>query len=78
MSIDVAQLDDLDDIRTLLQSSRLPAEDLDVGGVQAHWVWRNAGRVVGTVGLDVVGVAEHRLFASGCCKCACAMVKSIG
>ena len=55
MALEVAQAGDLADIRALLRSSRLPAEDLDAGGVHAHWVWREAGRVVGTAGLDVVG-----------------------
>lgn len=142
MNIDVAQPTDLVGIRTLLQSSGLPSEDVDASGVQSHWVSRDAGLVVGTIGLDVVGaeavirslvthsafrgagiatalcdaaeeearrrgviavylltesasrfaerrgyrtidratvpdsVAQHRQFASGCCRCACTMVKS--
>lgn len=143
MMIEVARLADLDNIRTLLQSNGLPADDLDDNGVQSHWVCRDANRVVATVGLDIIGaeavlrslvthsdfrgegiatalcdtaegearrrrvtavylltesaagfaegrgyrtvdratvpesVAQHRQFASGCCQCARAMVKSL-
>jgi amino-acid N-acetyltransferase len=144
MTLEVAQAADLANIRALLRSNGLPIEDLDAGGVQTHWVWRDADRVVATVGLDVVGtvavirslvtdsafrgqhiasalcdaaedegrrrgvtsvylltesaaelferrgyravdratvpdgVACHRQFASGCCRCARTMVKSVG
>jgi amino-acid N-acetyltransferase len=55
VAVEVARLADLEDIRTLLRCNGLPTEDLDDNGVQSHWVWRDAARVVGTVGLDTVG-----------------------
>jgi amino-acid N-acetyltransferase len=55
MTVEIAQADDLASIRALLRSNGLPTEDLDAGGAQAHWVWRDAAGVVATVGLDVVG-----------------------
>jgi amino-acid N-acetyltransferase len=57
MTLEVARVSDLDNIRALLRSNGLPTEDLDASGVQAHWVWRDAGCVVGTVGLDIVDTA---------------------
>jgi N-acetylglutamate synthase-like GNAT family acetyltransferase len=143
MAVAVADPGDLTNIQELLRSNGLPTEDLDAAGVRTHWVWREAGRVVGTAGLDVVGsfavfrslateeafrgqgiatalcdaaeeeahrrgvtalylltetapalferrgyrtidrasvpesIACHRQFASGCCQCAVAMVKSL-
>ena len=142
--LDVARPEDLLAISELLRSNGLPTEDLHAAGVQAHWVCRDADRVVGTVALDIVGtvavlrslvtdrawrgqriatalcdaaedearkrrvtelylltetatglfarrgyqaidrtavpggIAQHRQFASGCCQCAQAMVKSLG
>jgi amino-acid N-acetyltransferase len=55
MTLHVANADDLPAIRALLLSNGLPIDDVDASPVQAHWVWRNADRVVGTVALDVVG-----------------------
>jgi amino-acid N-acetyltransferase len=55
MSVEVARVSDLDDIRSLLRSNGLPTEDLEASGVEAHWVCRDAGRVAGSVGMDVVG-----------------------
>lgn len=64
MSVDHARVAEAESIRTLLLSCGLPTEDLDAG-VQAHWVWRDAGRVVGTIGLDLVGaVAVIRSLAT--------------
>lgn len=65
MTLEVAQTGDLANIRTLLRANGLPTEGLDAGGVQAHWVWREADRVVATVALDVVGtVAVIRSLAT--------------
>lgn len=55
MSLERAQCADLDAIRDLLVTSSLPTDDLDAAGPQTQWVWKEAGRVVGTIGADLVG-----------------------
>src|SRR5436305_2106024 len=57
MSVDLARVDDLDDIRALLRSNGLPTEVEESSGVEAHWVWREADGNVGTIWLDIVGTA---------------------
>ena len=82
MSVQPAQVADLGRIRELLRASGLPTEDVDAAGAQAHWVWREAGRVVGAVGLDLLGndavlrslvtdaACRGRGIASGLCEAA--------
>jgi amino-acid N-acetyltransferase len=57
MSLEVARVSDRDDIHALLRSNGLPTEDFEASGIESHWVWRDAGRVVATVGMDVIGTA---------------------
>ena len=53
--LDRARLEDGEEIEELLRSVGLPADDVAGEGLFAHWVWRRDGRVVATVGLDIVG-----------------------
>ena len=53
--LDRARLEDAAEIEELLRSVGLPAADVAGDGLFAHWVWRRDGRVVATVGLDIVG-----------------------